>query len=667
MQALQLAFHSNLTRDIKMKKLLLCATAIFVSSVVNAQTQTGRQLDLIVDPSGNTTTVPSSFDPDALFEVQEVVGIFWDSRCANVEYTFNTAAGANLGTGIEISPEALADAVQDGLERWNDNRSSYIEMNVANLTNLGDRPRVGGDFINEVTFITPGGFGALASSPSTSLSADETFVAGDDLDGDGDSDVFDPEEAGLNVCTDIDGDGDIEFPAGFYRAGTIMDNDVQFSATVTWELEPTGGVALADVDAVSTHEFGHSHGLSHSTLNQISATDGTGSTMFPFIDTSDSGAEFGSRTPHIDDLAASAFIYQEGSDDVGELPQLQAGDVAFSSAFSVVSGTVVDGDGNDLTGASITLTTQNGKEAVGQSYSGRTVVFGDGAGGLFAFEESVVNSEYQVPVPISANYTLDIEALDGDPVPTTSVSTNAIIGGILGQNAFPEEGFAFNESDTEIRFASATPIHAGRRGRAGLDFITNEELIQRNAGDTDFIGTGAISGATEIVYAEMFDRDAVSQLIADGNVPVAALFETGTLDASLVPTFSEARLAIGRVNEDGTVEFTSTIRRINGDIIGQDNDGTRIPLVGAEGIPFQIRGEFNRDPEAQLFLVLEASDLVAGESGFPPAFVQVDVGTSGTSFLSVDGGPLSTIGLTFAVEVRYVNEGGPVSPFLLDF
>ncbi len=634
---------------------------------MNAQTQTGRQLDIIADPTGNTTTVPSSADPSQIFEVQEVVGIFWDSRCANVEYTFNTAAGANPGTAIEISPDDLASAVQDGLDRWNDNPSSYIEMNVANLTNLGERPRVGGDFINEVTFITPGGFTALASSPSTSLTADATFVVGDDLDGDGDSDVFDPEEAGLNVCTDIDGDGDIEFPAGFYRAGTILDNDVQFSSTVTWELEPTGVVALADVDAVSTHEFGHSHGLSHSTLNQISATDGNGSTMFPFIDTSDENAEFGTRTPHIDDLAASAFIYQEGSDDAGELPQLQAGDVAFNQAFSIVSGTVVDGDGNGLLGASITLTTQNGEEAVSQSYSGRSVAFADAAGNLFAFDESVVNSEYQVPVPISANYTLTIEALDGDPVPTTSVSTNAIIGGILGQNAFPEEGFAFNESDTEIRFASATPIHAGRNGRSGLGFITNEELIQRNAGATEFIGTGAIAGATDIIYAEMFDRDAVSQLIADGNIPVAGLFETGTLDNSAVPIFSEARLAIGRVNDDGTVEFTNTIRTIRGDIVGQDNDGTRVFFEGAEGVPFQIRGEFNRDPEAQLFLVLEANDLVSGPSGFPPAFVQLDTQTSGTSFLSVDGAPLTAFGSTFSIEIRYVNDGGPVSPFLLDF
>jgi len=166
--------------------------------------------------------------------------------------------------------------------RWNDNPSSYINLEVTSVRDLGARPRVGGDFINEVTFLTPEDFGALASSPSTSLLSDTTFIAGEDLDGDGDADVFDPEAAARNTCFDFDGDGDIEFPAGDYLAGTILDNDVQFSSTVLWETTSTNPAA-ADIDAVSTHEFGHSHGLSHAIINQFSENDGTTSTMFPFI------------------------------------------------------------------------------------------------------------------------------------------------------------------------------------------------------------------------------------------------------------------------------------------------------------------------------------------------------------------------------------------------
>ncbi|TDF42272.1 matrixin family metalloprotease [Alteromonadaceae bacterium M269] len=650
-----------------MKKFLLCATALLASSILNAQTQTGRQLDIIADGLGETTTVPSSADPTEVFTVRPVVGIFWDSRCASVEYTFNTAAGANVGTDIEIAPEALSDVVQQGLDRWNDNPSSYIEMNVTQQVNLGDRPRVGGDFINEVTFITPGGFTALASSPSTSLTADTTFVAGDDLDGDGDSDVFDPVAAGINVCTDIDNDGDIEFPAGDYLAGTILDNDVQFSSTVTWELEPTGGVALADVDAVSVHEFGHSHGLSHATINQISSEDGTGSTMFPFIDTSDADAELGSRSLHIDDLAASAFIYQEGSDDVGELPQLQAGDVAFSDAFSIVSGTVTNGDGDVVAGAAVQLTNRRNEEVNSMAYSGQTVAFENAAGGLFAFDESIIGGDYAVPVPTRTLYTAQIEALDGAPVATGNISTGAIIAGIVGQNTFSEEGFTFNERDVEFRPGFSTPIFAGRNGRANINFITNTEIVQRNAGPTEFIGTGAIAGATDIIYAEMFDRTEVSELIAAGNVPVSGIFETGTLDASLVPVFSQATLAIGVVNpDDGSVEFTQTVRQTN-NIVGQDDDGTVFSFAGPEGLPFQIRAAFNQNPDAQLFLILEANDLVAGPSGFPPAFVQLDTTTSGTSFLSVNDAPLAPFGSTFSIELRYVNDGRAVSPFLQNF
>jgi len=625
------------------------------------QAQDGRQLDTIINP----IDVQFVESQGANFGVAPVVGIFWDERCAQVEYTFNSNVGANPGTAAEISPQELAAAVQDGLDRWNAIPSSYIEMNITEVTDLGNQPRVAGDFVNEVTFITPADFGALASSPSTTLQADATFAVGDDLDGDGDSDVFDPNAEGINTCSDVDDDGDIEFPAGDYEAGTILDNDVQFSSAVLWELNATntGG---ADVDAVSTHEFGHSHGHNHAAINQISETDGSGSTMFPFIDTTDGQAELTTRTPSQDDIAVASFIYPEGSQNSG-IAALQAGDIAFDQAFDVIRGNVTR-DGGPILGAHVTAIDRRSGETVTGTYSGRSVAFVDLAtGGLFAFPESAVTGDWELPVPKSRVYRAGIESLDGDPVAAGRVSTNAIIGSILGQDNLPEElQNRSQESDIEFYPGQGTPFWSGNNTGQGLDFVANTETTQRNAEELDFIGTGALGTATQsFVYAQVFDRDEINQRLANGDVPLSGNIRTGTLDASQVPMFSRVELAFGRINADGTASIEQTER----DFVGQESDSTPFLFNNAQGIPFRIRGAFNRDPDLQLFLVVEASgdDLIPGPSGFPPAFVALDIDTTGQSFQSIDGGPLALRDGNWDMELRYVNDGRPVNPWLQDF
>ena len=86
-------------------------------------------------------------------------------------------------------------------------------MNITGTTD--NKGFAGFDFIDELTFRTRPGSPFRASSPSTSLIEDIVLQDGDDIDGDGDSDV----SSAITVCTDVDGDGDIEFPAGFYKAG----------------------------------------------------------------------------------------------------------------------------------------------------------------------------------------------------------------------------------------------------------------------------------------------------------------------------------------------------------------------------------------------------------------------------------------------------------------
>ena len=220
-----------------------------------------------------------------------------------------------MGTDQEISIEDTRVELQIALDQWNQIPTSFIEMNITQVRTI-DNGLIGFDFINELTFETAEDFTALASSPSVSLEEDTEFLVGDDIDGDGDSDVFDPDDAGRNTCFDFDGDGDIEFPAGFYAAGTILDNDVQFSATVMWSTEAASD-DTADIQAVAVHEFGHSHGLSHTAINQISDTDGSGSTMFPAIDIGDADSETLNRSLHEDDIAWSSFTYPEGSQDSG--------------------------------------------------------------------------------------------------------------------------------------------------------------------------------------------------------------------------------------------------------------------------------------------------------------------------------------------------------------
>jgi len=642
-----------------MKKNLLICAAMFaaLTTTAHAQTQTGRQLDLIGDdPSGNIQG----------FDILPVVGIFWDERCAAVEYTFNSNVGANPGTEGEISPEELAAIVQTGLDRWNDNPSSYIKMDVTNITDLGNRPRIAGDFINEVTFITDPEFGALASSPSMSLSADATFLVGDDLDGDGDSDVFDPELEQRNTCGDVDGDGDIEFPAGDYAAGTILDNDVQFGMDVVWEAEATS-TGAADVDAVSTHEFGHSHGLNHAFINQISDTDGTTSTMFPFISTTNAAAELGSRTPHTDDLAASAHIYQEGNGTT-PISELQEGDVAFDRAYSLVSGSVVDGTGLPIPGAAVNLTNEATGSLDVMTYSGRSnVVVIDGGLNIFPGVPGW-SGDYVAAVPSGNRFTADIEALDGSPAAAGNISINAIIADIVGLTGFPEEGYTPDDAAFETFPERTRTFFAGRNGRSDIDFVINNETVQRNAGDLDFGGTGAIFGANDIVYAEMFDRNEVSARIANGDIPVAGLAETFLIgEAASVATYSDARLAIGRVDaETGVAEITKVLSSTT-NVVAQDSDATRFPFMRPSAMPFQIRRAFNRDPEAQLFFLLEVNDVELGPNqGFPLGFVGLDVDTAGTSFLSTDNGPLNAFDSTFLMELRYVNDGRPVAPFLQD-
>jgi hypothetical protein len=95
------------------------------------------------------------------------------------------------------------------------------------------------------------------------------LIGGDDLDLDGDPDVAD----GIDGCVDTDADGDVEFPSGFYRAGTILENDVFLHPEISWAVDEAYSDLAWDLVGVLTHELGHSHGLAHTANVQKSDKD----------------------------------------------------------------------------------------------------------------------------------------------------------------------------------------------------------------------------------------------------------------------------------------------------------------------------------------------------------------------------------------------------------
>ena len=626
-----------------MKRLIAIGTMLLIAGQVFA----GGRLDTF--KFVGTQTIPGVDDVD-------VVGIFWDDRCVNVNYVVDDVA-ANPGTPQQISPQQIRQELQASFNKWNQIPTSYINMNIVAIRNVGTPTRAF-DFVNELTFQAPANAGFLASSPSVSLQADTDFAVGDDIDGDGDSDVFDPKTAGRNSCFDADNDGDIEFPAGSYKAGTILDNDVQFNPRVRWSTLP-GDDNLADIQAVATHEFGHSHGLSHSLINQISSTDGNGSTMFPFIDTSDAASETAQRSLHSDDIAWSSFIYQEGTALTGPAA-LQRGDRAFRAEFGLIKGEIKQ-NGIGVAGASVTATTKSGDRLV-EGFSGTTRVFAvgdlllvlDPAGGE---PSSIVNGNYTIPVSRGL-YDIGIEALDGSPAAPGNISIVAQVGGILAQNFFPEEFRTLGpiEDNIELAPALSVPVVAVN----GLvndktDLVTNDEVTFRNSGPIDFIGVGAAIGADDVIYAERFTNAEVLAQMDAGSVVTSAQYHTEVGNSSLLPKFKRAGVFVGRVNADGTANVN-----LNAPIFaktsftGQDDDLAPLFLFNSVAQNIELRLKLKSDPTLDVFVVLEANNgAEAGPAGLPPLLAVSLTGTPGRSFFSSAGAPVAPIGLGWGIELHF--------------
>lgn len=593
--------------------------------------------------------------PIANHLLARVIPIRWDPRSIPVQYRVNNTLDPipnPLGAAFLTVADA-STALQASLDAWNSIPTSYINMQIVGTT--ANPGLIGFDMINEITFRTAAGFGAIASSPSVNLIQDVTLVDGDDIDGDGDSDV----SAAIAVVTDVDFDGDHEFPAGFYKAGTILDNDVQFNTKVSNGFRFTIDDAQADtvtrsvdLECAAVHEFGHSFGLAHAMDNQTNAADGHGATMFPLIDTGDPAAELGQATPDIDDIAWASYIYPEGTAASGPAA-LQPGDVAFASAFGLITGELRHGVLNQpIAGGSLFAIDRSNKANTVSAYSGTTnLSFNPANGGLFFIPlanigQGILNGNYTIPVP-RGNYSVGVEAIDGSPVAAAQVNLTTLIGSFYGQQNFIEEFYNHNREGAIERDpgdAKNVRVNPGQVN-GGNNIVTNDVFNISGFGARTNIGF-VNPPAGGFIYAVAFPASQISALNAGNPTLVqAGLFDTNVVDASAPVVFAKAWLTTGVINADTTATI-DLVNPLDSSVafLAQDTDFAPFYFKNPHDLSETIRAGIADGSIQNLFLVIQIPPSpFLGVSNQPPLIgLSTQAPILGRSFLSTNGG------LTFA-------------------
>ncbi len=147
--------------------------------------------------------------------------------------------------------------------------------------------------------------------------------------------------------------------------------------------------------------------------------------MFPLIDTGDPASELAQASPDLDDIGWAALTYPEGTAASGPAA-LQAGDVAFTSQWGLITGEVRHGVLNQpIAGANVYAVDRSNNSVAVSAISGTTnLSFNPLNGGLFFVPnvaQAIVNGNYAIPVP-QGNYSVGVEPMDGLPVAGAQVN-----------------------------------------------------------------------------------------------------------------------------------------------------------------------------------------------------------------------------------------------------